>query len=62
MASDLKIKNYKVYKMSLTTLSPIFIGSGDTLNKSSYFYMWNRYRRRHLLIEPSRSTSESDRC
>ncbi|MEI0476644.1 type III-A CRISPR-associated RAMP protein Csm5 [Brachyspira pulli] len=33
-----KIKNYKVYKMSLTTLSPIFIGSGDTLNKSSYFY------------------------
>ena len=32
------LKNYKVYKMSLTTLSPIFIGSGDTLNKSSYFY------------------------
>lgn len=32
------IKNYKVYKMSLTTLSPIFIGSGETLNKSAYFY------------------------
>lgn len=38
MASDLKIKNYKVYKMSLTTLSPIFIGSGETINKSSYLY------------------------
>ena len=31
------IKNYKVYKMSLTTLSPIFIGSGEKLNKSAYF-------------------------
>lgn len=33
-----KIKNYKVYKMSLTTLSPIFIGSGEVLNKSMYVY------------------------
>ena len=31
------IKNYKVYKMTLTTLSPIFIGSGEKLNKSAYF-------------------------
>lgn len=33
-----EIKNYKVYKMSLTTLSPIFIGSGEELNKSMYVY------------------------
>ena len=33
-----EIKNYKVYKMSLTTLSPVFIGSGDELNKSMYVY------------------------
>ena len=33
-----KIKNYKVYKMSLTTLSPVFIGSGEELNKSMYVY------------------------
>ena len=41
MASDLKVKNYKVYKMSLTTLSPIFIGSGETINKSGYLYNQN---------------------
>ena len=33
-----EIKNYKVYKMSLTALSPVFIGSGDELNKSMYVY------------------------
>ena len=33
-----EIKNYKVYRMSLTTLSPIFIGSGEELNKSMYVY------------------------
>ena len=33
-----EIKNYKVYKMSLTTLSPVFIGSGEELNKSMYVY------------------------
>ena len=33
-----KIKNYKVYRMSLTTLSPVFIGSGEELNKSMYVY------------------------
>lgn len=33
-----EIKNYKVYRMSLTTLSPVFIGSGEELNKSMYVY------------------------
>lgn len=33
-----EIKNYKVYKMSLTTLSPVFIGSVEELNKSMYAY------------------------
>lgn len=33
-----EIKNYKVYKMSLTALSPVFIGSGEELNKSMYVY------------------------
>ena len=37
MDNNFKMKNMKVYKMSLTTLSPIFIGSGEVLNKSSYF-------------------------
>lgn len=33
-----EIKNYKVYRISLTILSPIFIGSGEELNKSMYVY------------------------
>lgn len=33
-----EIKNYKVYRMSLTTLSPVFIGNGEELNKSMYVY------------------------
>lgn len=33
-----EIRNYKVYRMSLTTLSPVFIGSGEELNKSMYVY------------------------
>lgn len=32
---------YKTYKMKLTTLSPIFIGSGEELDKSQYIYDFN---------------------
>lgn len=35
---NFKIKNRKVYRMSLTTLSPIFINSGEILNKTAYTY------------------------
>ena len=37
--SDLK-SHLKVYKMKLTTLSPVFIGGGNEadLNKSQYVY------------------------
>ena len=38
MDNNFKMKNRKVYKMSLTTLSPIFINSGEIINKSSYIY------------------------
>ena len=41
MDNNFKIKNRKVYKMSLTTLSPIFINSGEVINKSSYVYNSN---------------------
>ena len=38
MGQKEELKNYKVYKMSLTALSPIFIGNGEKVNKSGYLY------------------------
>ena len=29
---------YKSYKMKLTTLSPVFIGSGESLNPGQYVF------------------------
>ena len=39
--NNFRIKNRKVYKMSLTTLSPIFINSGEVVNKAVYAYNHN---------------------
>ena len=35
---NLKLKNFHEYKITVKTLTPIFIGSGEELNKTMYVY------------------------